>query len=145
MNKAKFEAAWKDLSNAEKESLNHNGQLFVRVNFSVPTGADSDWTFVGSMDNGENWRGQVNPFTTENLNAVGLDVVKEGEKITKLGQWFGIATVTDNNGTSSFSYPDAKTWNILYKWTDKNGNVQYTTFNLERAVVAGSSTPAPTE
>lgn len=147
VDKAAFQAAWEGLSDAEKTQLEHAGRLYVRVNFTVPEGADEDWTFVGSTDNGETWRGEVKPFNKTNLNAVGLDVTEEGGKIVKLGQWFGIATVTtETTGegeeavtTPAFSFPDANTWTNLYKWTDGDGNVQFTTFELTRAVVEGAT------
>lgn len=147
VDKAAFQAAWEGLSDAEKTQLEHAGHLYVRVNFTVPEGADESWTFVGSTDNGETWRGEVKPFNKTNLNAVGLDVTEEGGKIVKLGQWFGIATVTtETTGegeeavtTPVFSFPDANTWTNLYKWTDGDGNVQFTTFELTRAVVEGAT------
>lgn len=141
VDKAAFQKAWEGLSDAEKTQLEHEGRLFVRVNFAVPAGVDENWTFVGSTDNGKTWRGEVKPFNKTNLNALGLDVTEEGGKIVKLGQWFGIATVTAGEGDAAptFSFPDANTWTNLYKWTNAAGEVQYTTFELTRAVVEGDA------
>lgn len=152
VDKAAFQAAWMNLSDAEKTQLEHEGSLFVRVNFTVPEDVDETWSFVGSTDNGETWRGEVSPFNKDSLNAVGLDVTEVDGKIVKLGQWFGIATVTtETTGegdeavtTPVFSFPDANTWINLYKWVDADGNVQFTTFELTRAVVEGT-TPEVTE
>lgn len=139
VDEADFKAAWEDLSDSEKTQLEHEGRLFVRVNFAVPADVDESWTFVGSTDNGEHWRGEVNPFNEENLGAVGLNVTKDATgKITHLGQWFGIATVTTKDGVTTFSFPDSTSWTILYKWTDNAGNVKFTTFELTREV-----NPAP--
>lgn len=125
--KAKFDA----LTEAQKGQLNHEDRLFVRVNSNVPAGANGDWFFQGSTDNGLTWRAKL-AVTKADLNSKGIDVTQDAEgNILTIGQWFGFATVSNETGDNFALITPAGDWKVIYRWTNAAGEMSYTTFQVK--------------
>lgn len=125
--KAKFDA----LTEAQKGQLNHEDRLFVRVNSNVPAGANGDWFFQGSTDNGLTWRAKL-AVTKADLNSKGIDVTQDAEgNILTIGQWFGFATVSNETGNNFALITPAGDWTVIYRWTNAAGEMSYTTFQVK--------------
>lgn len=125
--KAKFDA----LTEAQKGQLNHEDRLFVRVNSNVPAGANGDWFFQGSTDNGLTWRAKL-AVTKADLNSKGIDVTQDAEgNILTIGQWFGFATVNNETGDNFALITPAGDWTVIYRWTNAAGEMSYTTFQVK--------------
>lgn len=101
------------------------------MNSNVPAGANGNWFFQGSTDNGLTWRAKL-AVTKADLNSKGIDVTQDAEgNILTIGQWFGFATVSNETGDNFALITPAGDWKVIYRWTNAAGEMSYTTFQVK--------------